>query len=119
MAIALFLAYLWLIHVLVTTPVVAPSVWLTRDRLRWNWWEAAVFVVPFTLWLGLQFTNWRPKTLANLGECFLISIAVAVGVVVRVVLGRPRDNKRVAVVLIVGVTAFAVATYFVTPMWPE
>jgi cytochrome bd-type quinol oxidase subunit 2 len=116
---ALLLAYLWLVHVLVTSPVVAPVLWFGRHRVRWNWWEATVFIVPFSLWLGLVLTNWRPKTLANLGECFLISLAIVVGVLLRTLLGRSGDNRRVGAVLVLGVTAIAVATYFVTPMWPE
>src|SRR5438132_1036154 len=115
----LLLAYLWLVHVLLTSPVVVPVVWFARHRVRWHWWETAVFVAPFALWLTLVFADWRPKSLANLGECFFISSAIVGAAVLRALLGRVGNNKRVPVAFVVGVTGVAVATYFITPMWPE
>ena len=60
-------AALWLIHVVVTLPVVVPVVWLSRRSVRWHWWETAVFVMPFAVWLTLFYKDDMPKTLANFG----------------------------------------------------
>ena len=50
-------AFLWLAHVVITSPVVAPLVWFTRRRVKWHVWELAVFIVPFGVWLGLMYTG--------------------------------------------------------------
>jgi hypothetical protein len=94
---ALRLAYLWLVHVLVAIPIVAPIVWLARHRVRWHWWEVVVFVLPFSCWLGLVFANWRPKTLANLGECFVVSVAIIVAGVLRTLLDKASERTLVPV----------------------
>ena len=116
---ALSLGWLWLVHVLLTIPVVAPTAWLARRRITWHRWELLMFVVPFGLWLALMFSNWRPKTLANLGECVFISMAICVAIVIRAGLGSLRESRRVPTLLLSAVSVIAVAVYFATPMWPE
>lgn len=115
----LFLAYLWLVHVVITGPVVAPLVWLTRRRVQWHVWELAVFIVPFGVWFALMETGLRSKTLANLGECFMISAAIGVAAVAQALFSRRPSNRIVPAVLITAVIAAAVATYLLTPTWPE
>ena len=115
----LFLAYLWLVHVVVTSPVVAPLVWLTRRRVQWHVWELAVFIVPYGVWFGLMNAGLRPKTLANLGESFYISAAIVVAAIAQALFSRTFGNRIVPAVVMTAVIAAAVAAYLLTPMWPE
>ena len=75
------IASLWLAHVVIAGVVVVPVVWFTRRRVQWRWWQLAVFIVPFGVWFALLYAGWRPKTLANLGECFMISGAIVVAAI--------------------------------------
>jgi hypothetical protein len=118
-ATALFLAYVWLMHVLVTIPVVAPVIWFARHRVRWYWWEALVFILPFTVWMTLMFTSLRPKSIANIGEALMISIGIAAAVLIRLMLGKAGHDKRIAALLLLGVVGVAVGVYFLTQLWPE
>ena len=112
-------AALWLIHVVVTLPVVVPVVWLSRRSVRWHWWETAVFVMPFAVWLTLFYKDDMPKTLANFGEAYYLSAVVASAVVIRAGVARSIENRLVPLLLITVATLCAAAVYYATPMWPE
>jgi hypothetical protein len=57
--------------------------------------------------------------LANLGECGYISVAIVLGAVLRATLGRRGDAPWLAIMLLLGVVAAALGTYFLVPPWPE
>jgi len=118
---ALLILYVWGLHVVVASLVVVPLVWLTqvRRRVLWRWWETAAFVVPFSVWIWLSATNLRPKSIANFAEAYAISIAIAVAAVIRALVTKPRTSALVIAVLLAGLTATAVAIYFLTPPLPE
>jgi hypothetical protein len=115
----LAIAYLWLAHVLITSPVVAPLVWFTRRRVQWHVWESAVFVAPFGVWLALIYFGSQPKSLANLAECYIISCAIAVAALVQALFGKLPGNRLLPVALMTTVIAAGVAAYFLTPVLPE
>ena len=112
-------AGLWLVHAVMTLPVVVPVVWFTRRFVRWRWWELTVFFLPFASWLALMEAGALPKTLANLGEVAYVSAAIVVAVIVRAAIARVAESRMAPLFLIVGVTACAVGVYYFTPMWPE
>src|SRR5437016_2059924 len=112
------LARLWGAHGGLALVVVGPLVWFTRRRVSWKWWEFLALLVPFGIWWALISTTLRPKSLANLGECGYISIAIVVAAAVRVLLGRRGDARWVPITLFLGVVAASLGTYFLTPPWP-
>lgn len=116
---SLAIAYLWLCHAFITAPVVAPIVWFSRHRVQWRRWELVAFLLPFAVWLALIYTGGRPKTIANLGECFIISIGIGIAAMVRATLGRSSDSPAVPALLVAALTGVAAAAYYFTPMWPE
>lgn len=87
--------------------------------MQWHVWELAVFIVPFGVWFGLMDTGLRPKTLANLAECFMISAAIGVAALAQALFSRAPGDRMVPAMLMTAVIAAAVAAYFLTPMWPE
>jgi hypothetical protein len=113
------LMWLWFVHAAVAAPVVIASVIFTRRTVVWHWWETLTFIVPFGLWLGLLFSSLRPKSLGNLGECFFITIAIAIASPLRAYLGRSKPGLGLPLTTLAGVSLVAVASYFLSGVWPE
>jgi hypothetical protein len=115
------IALLWCGHAAVALPMVALVGWLFRHRIRLSWWEGLVFLLPFGAWISLMLGDWisRPKTLANLAECFFLGLPIIVAAGVRVLLGARGDGVGTRVLLLTAVTAAAVVMYVLIPMWPE
>ena len=113
------LARLWAAHAALALVIVAPLVWLTRRRVQWHWWEFLALLLPFTIWWALMSTTLRPKSIANLGECGYISVGIVAAAVVRAILGKHGDRRLVPIMLLLGVVAASIGTYFFTPPWPE
>jgi hypothetical protein len=61
----------------------------------------------------------RPKTLANLAECFFLGLPIIVAAGVRALLGTRGDGVGTRVLLLTAVTGAAVVMYVLIPMWPE
>jgi hypothetical protein len=78
-----------------------------------------IFIAPFGLWLSLFFSDLRPKSLANLGECIFISIAIAITSPLRAYLGRSWPGRGLPIMSVAGVSFVAVASYFLSDVWPE
>jgi len=115
------LTILWCAHAALALIFVAPMVWLARLRVRWSWWEALAFLMPFSAWASLMLGDWvkRPKSMGNLGEFWLVSIAIVVAFAIRVLLGGRSDGVGARVILLATATAAAAGVYLMTPMWPE
>jgi hypothetical protein len=115
------IAYLWCGHAALALPIVALVAWLTRHRTHLSWWEGLVFLLPFAAWMSLMLGDWisRPKTLANLAECFFLGLPIILAASVRAFLGARGDGVGTRVVLLAAVTGAAVAMYLLIPMWPE
>lgn len=112
---------IWLLHVVIAGVCTAPVVLLGRRRVRWQPWELLVFVLPFTVWAVLMFSDLSTgrKSLANLGEPFYFAAAVPVAALVRVAVGLRISARACAGGLIAGVCGVAVGVFFLVPALPE
>jgi hypothetical protein len=111
----------WLIYALIAGALSAPIVFLGRRRVHWIWWETLVFIVPFSIWMGLMLSELSTgrKSLANLGEFVFISFAVPIAALVRVALGSKVRERVCAGGLLAFVCLTAVGVFWLTPMVPE
>jgi hypothetical protein len=109
---------LWILHIFVAGVVVAPLIALAPSRASWKQWEMSVFVVPFLVWAILLYSNLRIKAFANLLECFIISGAIALAGVIRLISG-PRTSPMLSASLLTGVTSVAVLCYLLVPCLGE
>jgi hypothetical protein len=111
---------IWAWHAAIAVVLSSPIVILGRTRVRWRFWELLASVVPFALWLTLMLADLAvPKTLANLSEPFFISVAIPVGALVRVVIGRRSFETRIAAAILVALCLEAAAIFFFVPSLPE
>jgi len=116
---ALFLQ-LWLIHALIALFLAAPIVCFGRHRADWQFWELFALVVPFSLWAGLMLSDFSVgKSLANLGECIYLSMAVPVAALLRLGLGATSHRRAYSAFLIALLCVTAVGVFFLTPPLPE
>lgn len=80
--------------------------------------DKALMIVP---WLALNLASmlWPgEKTLANLLEVTTVSMAVPLAMLLRVVLGRVADQRRLARQLVIGVSVLAVLLWLLVPTIP-
>jgi hypothetical protein len=110
---------LWTVSTTIAAILSAPLVWLGRRRVHWHSWEGLAFVLPFAVWCALSFLNVRVKTLSNLVEPILISLAIPVAAGLRLIVGRRHSGAFVASHLIALLCIVAAAVYFFMPALPE
>jgi hypothetical protein len=111
---------LWLIHALIALVLAAPIVWFGRHRADWQWWELFAVVFPFSLWAGLMISDFAVgKSLANVGECIYLSMAVPVAALLRLGFGVTRHRRAYSAFVIALLCVAAVGVFFLTPSLPE
>ena len=78
--------FLWSVHAAIATVLSAPIVFFARKRVHWRWWELSALVLPFAVWLILMHSELATgrKSIANLGEPYLFSLAIPLAALVRV-----------------------------------
>lgn len=116
-----FLLIAWLCSVAAAVSYVLslPLLYLGRKRARWHLWESMGFILPFVIWGAWMMLDGSGKSLANLGECFIISLAPPVAVAIRVMLGHRNRQWLYSSFLIALLCGVAIATYLLTPSLPE
>jgi rRNA maturation protein Nop10 len=107
------------IHVVVSGILSSPLLYFGRRRADWQPWELVGFIVPFCIWLDWMILDGSGKSLANLGEFIVISLATPLAVLVRVVAGARRRQWLWSSVLILLLCFVAAGTYLFTPALPE
>jgi len=111
---------LWLMHAGIGLILASPIVFFGRRRVMWEWWELLAVVIPFVFWYSLMCSGWSAgKSLANLGECFYISLAIPIVASIRVWLGNKERQRGCAAVLIGLLCVVAVGVFFLTPPLEE
>ena len=110
---------IWGYHVFVAGVVAAPILYFGRKRVHWEKWELVAFVIPFAIWSIAILIDGEGKTLSNLGECQVISIAIPVAALIRVFVGQRAKQRILSMLLIVLLCAVGIATYFLMPGLPE
>jgi len=110
---------IWLLHVVAAVVLASPFIVAGWKRARFEWWEISVLFVPYAIWMGCMVMNGQGKSLANLGEPIYLCPAIAVAALIRALVGRRVDPKRVSQTLLglLCVTSFCI--YWFTPCWPE
>jgi hypothetical protein len=110
---------LWTAHVFVALCFTLPIMAHGKGRVRWHRWELLAFVLPFTIWACLLFTNSHDKTLGDLGECVLLGPAIGLAALIRVLIG-PREPQDLWPVLLMGLLSLtATGIYASIPALPE
>jgi hypothetical protein len=116
----LALGYLWFCFLVIAGILSSPLILLGRKRAQWQWWELAVFVVPYWAWAVCMVVNSCDKSLANgFLEMIYIALAVPIAVVVRLIVGHPKWRWIVSVVLIALLSAWAIGLWAFVPCFPE
>ena len=110
---------LWKMHSVTACTLAAPFVYFGRRRANWHPWELLSFVLPFSIWAGLMAADSSGKSLANMGECLNVSIAIGVAAAIRVLVGSRRWQRTLSLSLLVALCLVAVASYAFTPRLPE
>ena len=110
---------LWLIHMGLAWLLLLPVLWIAKERVRWRRSDLIAFVLPFVVWWALSVSGSRVKSLANLGEAYYISVAIASTGALRAVGAGRLDGRVARVSILVALTAAAMGIYFWTPVLPE
>lgn len=113
----LFLQWLW--HMGVAALLCLPLLVFGRKRARWQCWEVLVLVIPFWLWATLMLMGGKDKSMANLGEAWIISLLIPLAALVRVVVGYRDRQPFYPKLLLLLLCGAAVALYLLMPALPE
>ena len=116
---AFFLLRIWLGQVAIAALLCLPIMFLGRRRVHWRKWEVAAFVVPFWIWGVLMLINGNGKTLANLQEAVVITLAIPLAALVRVAIGDKGHRLFYPVLALLLLCALSAGLYFFVPGLPE
>jgi hypothetical protein len=116
---ALDLVILWGVHAILPLVVSSPLLYLGRHRAKWQAYDLLALVLPFLVWLFCMAAFGANKSLSNLGECFLISIAIPFAAATRIALGYRQRQWIYSAFIIFALCLVAVAIYFLIPSLPE
>jgi hypothetical protein len=113
--------FVWMVHAVIAGLLSTPVIVLGRKRVHWQWWELSAWILPFSVWLLLMFSELSAgkKSLANLGEPFYFSFAIPLAALVRVAVGTRIAEVVCSVILLGALCAIAAAVFFVVPSLPE
>jgi hypothetical protein len=93
----LFWLFFWFVYYLSPGVLMSSPFWiLGRRRAQWIWWEFAILIVPYLVWVAFLFINDRGKDLPNLVEMFWLGCALPLAALVRVAAGRHISRRIVA-----------------------
>ena len=74
----------------------APIVFFGRRRVKWRYWEALAFVLPFCGWMLvaslLEAYTTRTKGWGNMIEPWFIGPAIPIAALVRVIVGKKGET---------------------------
>lgn len=93
---------------------------VVRQRFVWRWWEITLpWIAPYA-WYSLCGSGYGPtKSLANLGEIFLLSFFPAGYWIVRGIFLKKTISGPIGLGLAAAFAAFGLAVYFLVPTLPE
>jgi hypothetical protein len=111
--------WIWVVHTAIGAGLSAPVVYVGRDRVHWGVVDLLSFVLPFAVWTSLLFAWPAGKSLANLAEPFVFSVAIPAAASVRVVVGRRFEERTVSTVLVALLCLAAGGVYWLMPSLPE
>jgi len=112
---------IWTMQAAVGAGLAAPILFLGRKRVGWASWHLLALILPFLVWLLLSLSPLATgrKSLANIGEPILISLAMPFAALVRVGLGRSVPDRVSAIGLITLLSVVAGIVFFSVPFIPE
>jgi hypothetical protein len=113
-----FWLFFWFIYYLPPAALMSSPFWIFgRRRARWIWWEFAILIVPYIVWVACLFINKRGKGLQNVLEMFWLGCTVPLAAIVRVLIGSRVNRKVVASSLIAIYSVAAIVLWaVVAPM---
>jgi hypothetical protein len=116
----LALAWIWFLHAAIAGLLTAPIVWLSSQRVHWEWWELSAFALPFAVWVTLFFSRFSTgKSIANLGEPIILCFAIPTAALIRAAIGAGPSERLWAGTLLAGICGVAVAVFCMVPPLPE
>src|SRR6266404_4110516 len=90
-----FWLFFWFIYYLLPAALLSTPFWIFgRHRARWIWWEFAILIVPYVVWVTCLFINQRGKGLQNVLEMFWLACTVPLAAMLRVLIGS-RVNRKI------------------------
>lgn len=118
-----FILAVWFLHVLAALFLSYPFFRFGWKRAEFKRWEAWAFVAPYCAWcvsLIVNLSVGNGKSLANMaGEPFLISVAIAIAIALRVIVGGRRSPASLAGWLLGTLCVASFALDCLTTGWPE
>jgi hypothetical protein len=110
---------LWCLHAIIAAVLSSPVLYFGRHRAKWQAYELLALVLPFLVWAVCITAYSQGKSIANLGECFLISIAIPIAALLRVAMGHRKKQWANSAAIILGLCIVAISIYLFTPSLPE
>jgi hypothetical protein len=112
--------WIWVVHLVIGAMLSAPVVFAGRKRVHWRLLDLSAFLLPFSVWVALLNAVSLGKGSTNLlGEPFILSLAIAVAALTRVVVGSRVDERLSSISLVAILCLTAAAIYGLTPSLPE
>jgi hypothetical protein len=108
----------WLIYLLPTVLLLLPLWYFGRKRARFMWWELNVLVVPFAMWLVGFLLSSKDKSLGNVVEVFILTGAVTIAALIRIVIGAKLNRNFVSASLMLLICVVAVLLGIMFPEVP-
>ena len=113
------LTWIWVVHSAIGAVLSSPVLYLGRRRVHWGLLDLLAFVLPFAVWEALMVISSVGKSLANLIEPLVFSLAIPIAALLRVLVGA-RDRERAwSIGLVFLLCLVAVSVYWWTPALPE
>jgi hypothetical protein len=107
---------MWPVHVITAIVLSAPLLYFGRRRVSWQPLDCLPLVCPYGIWFVLTLLKPIGKNdLDSVGEPFLLSFAVALAALVRVMIGRKIPERTVSITLTGLLCIAAVVFYFCDP----
>jgi hypothetical protein len=114
-----FWLFSWLVLYLLPGVMLSLPFWiLGRNRANWVWWEFAILLVPYLVWVACMVINDRCKSIPNFKEMFWLGCALVLASCLRVTLGTRINRTLIASLLIFAYCLAAVVVWAVVAPVP-
>lgn len=113
----LTIAGLWLLLYLAPALLLTIPIWvLGHHRVKWLWWEFAILVIPYLLFISLDALRIKGGLgyAMILGNIYLSGV-VPVAALIRVLVGQRLEGMLVASSLLIAACAFTILLYLLLP----
>lgn len=111
--------FLWLFHLIPSLIIAGPIVFFTRRRIKWNVWDFAMFVLPYSIWIFLIITHGKGKGIGNMLESLMIGCIVPISPVIRSLFRDKLNQENLAAGLLIFLCLIAIGVWAFMPNFQE